>query len=265
MAKELPYFKFEPSEWLEGEIQVCSDKSIVCFANLCSGYWLKLGNINYAFALHKYCKKDASVLQELVDNKIITLNNDKISISFLDKQLNEFKKIREKRTSAANKRWENKEENASALLLECKSNAIREEKIRKKEIKEDEKELSLSLENDFILFWNKYDKKNDFKKCKDKFFKLKQTDIDVILKVVDKYVLSTPEVKFRKNPLTWINGECWKDLIENKTKETVSANGEKIIKFISNVNSTPQFLEESKFLAMKERNLAGGYIYKILP
>jgi hypothetical protein len=264
MAKELPYFKFEPSEWLEGEIQVCSDESIVCFINLCCGYWLKLGNINYAFALHKYCKKDASVLQELLDNKIITLRDDEINISFLDKQLQEFKNISEKRTNAANKRWDNKDVDANALQLQSKSNAIREDKIREEEIKENKKDLSLSLENDFILFWDKFNKKNDHKKCKDKFLKLKQNEINDILKVVDKYVLSTPEVKFRKNPLTWINGECWKDLVSDK-KETVSANGEKIIKYISNVNPTPAFLEESKFLKMQEMNLAGGYIYKILP
>ena len=151
MAKELPYFKFEPSEWLEGEIQVCSDESIVCFINLCSGYWLKLGNINYAFALHKYFKKDASVLKELIDNKIITLNNDKINVSFLDKQLNEFKEISEKRTSAANKRWENKEDNASALQLHSKSNAIREYKIREKEIKENkDKALPFKFFNSLI-------------------------------------------------------------------------------------------------------------------
>jgi hypothetical protein len=262
MAKELPYFKFEPSEWLEGEIQVCSDESIVCFINLCSGYWLKLGNINYAFALHKYCKKNTSVLQELIDNKIITLNNDKINISFLDKQLNEFKEISEKRTSAANKRWENKEDNANALQLQSKSNAIREEKIRQEDIKENKKDLSLTLESDFTIFWNKYNKKNDLKKCKDKFFKLKQNEIENILKVLDKYVLSTPDVKFRKNPLTWLNGECWKDLIESK--ETISNSNEKIIRFTSNVNSTPQEMEESKFLAMQERNLSGGYIYKII-
>jgi hypothetical protein len=162
MAKELPYFKFEPSEWLEGEIQVCSDESIVCFINLCSGYWLKLGNINYAFALHKYCKKDASVLQELIDSKILSLIDDKISISFLDKQLNEFKEISEKRTSAANKRWENKEENASAMQVHFKSNAIREDKSREKEIKEKRivKKFSPPLLQDVILYFteNEYSK-----------------------------------------------------------------------------------------------------------
>lgn len=162
MAKELPYFKFEPSEWLEGEIQVCSDEAIVCFINLCSGYWLKLGNINYAFALHKYCKKDASVLNELINNKIITLQNDEINISFLDKQLQEFKNISEKRTNAANKRWDNKEDDANALQLQSKSNAIREEKRREKEIKEKKvvKKFSPPLLQDVIDYFTE----NDFSK-----------------------------------------------------------------------------------------------------
>lgn len=127
------------------------------------------------------------------------------------------------------------------------------------EIKENK---SLTLESDFVIFWNKYNKKNDFKKCKDKFLKLKANEIENILKVLDKYILSTPDVKFRKNPLTWLNGECWKDLIESK--DVLSISNENIIRFISNVNSTPQEMEESKFLAMQERNLAGGYIYKII-
>jgi hypothetical protein len=134
MAKELPFFKFEPSEWLEGEIQVCSDIAVVCFINLCSGYWLKLGCISYAFALQKYCNRNKDALQELINNKIITIIDDKICINFLDKQLNEFKNVSEKRTEAANKRWGNKGKNAIALQLECKSNAIREDKIREDNI-----------------------------------------------------------------------------------------------------------------------------------
>jgi hypothetical protein len=134
MAKELPFFKFEPSEWLEGEIQVCSDIAVVCFINLCSGYWLKLGCISYAFALQKYCNRNKDALQELINNKIITIIDDKICINFLDKQLNEFKNVSEKRTEAANKRWGNKGKDAIALQLECKSNAIREDKIREDNI-----------------------------------------------------------------------------------------------------------------------------------
>lgn len=138
MAKELPYYKFEPSEWLEGEIQICSDAAIVCFTNLCSGYWLKLGSMSYAFALHKYMRKDANLMQELINSNVIAVQEDEISINFLDKQLKEFKVVSDKRSFAAKKRWSkntvNQDVNANALQVYSKSNAIREEKIREDKI-----------------------------------------------------------------------------------------------------------------------------------
>jgi hypothetical protein len=76
----------------------------------------------------------------------------------------------------------------------------------------DKNNISLSLENDFLKFWNIYNKKNDSKRCKDKFIKLPKKDIDKILEVVSDYVNLTPDVKFRKNPLTWLNGKCWNDI-----------------------------------------------------
>lgn len=130
MAKELPYYKHEPSEWLEGEIQVCSDEAIVCFTNLCSGYWLKLGSMTYAFALQKYCRRNPIILQELIQAGVIDKNGDNIIIKFLDKQLNEFNDLSGKRSKAAQKRWSN----ANALQVESKSNAIREDKRREKNI-----------------------------------------------------------------------------------------------------------------------------------
>ena len=126
MAKELPYYKHEPSEWLEGEIQVCSDAAIVCFTNLRDGYWLKLGCISYAFALQKYCRRNANILQELIVAGMVDRNGDEIRIKFLDKQLSEFNDLRGKRSSAAKKRWAD----ANALQVQSKSNAIREDKRR---------------------------------------------------------------------------------------------------------------------------------------
>lgn len=170
MAKELPYFKFEPSEWLEGQIQICRDITIVCFSNLCSGYWLKLGCMSYAFALHKYCRKDTSVIQELITNGIIELDGEEININFLDIQLEEFKGISEKRSKAAKKRWkrttDNQGVNASALRVDSKSNAIREDKIREKKRKEEKSTMSetkVSLEIDFkklLIFFNSTTNKN---------------------------------------------------------------------------------------------------------
>ena len=148
MAKELPYFKFEASEWLEGNIQMCSYEAIVCFLNLCSGYWIKLGCISYAFALHKYCNRNASVLQELKNNGVIDIINDQIIIKFLDLQLKEVKEVSEKRRKAAEKRW-NSKKYASALQVQSKSNAIREDKKR------EDNNTIYNREIDFLKDWKK--------------------------------------------------------------------------------------------------------------
>ena len=172
MAKELPYFKFEPSEWLEGEIQIISDTAIVCFINLCSGYWLKLGCISYAFALHKYCRKDRGVLQELISNNIIQVVDDEIRISFLDNQFEEFKGISEKRSNAAKKRWrkniDNQQVNASAMQLDSKSNAIREDKSKEDKSKIEKSiipETKVSLDIDFDKLLDFFNKTTN-KKCR---------------------------------------------------------------------------------------------------
>lgn len=73
----------------------------------------------------------------------------------------------------------------------------------------------LSLESDFIEFWNMYNKKVDSKKCKDKFFKLSKQDIEKIKTVLPTYINDTHDVQYRKNPLTWLNGKCWNDIEVN--------------------------------------------------
>lgn len=96
--------------------------------------------------------------------------------------------------------------------------------INNKQINNITEEQSLSLELEFNNFWNIYDKKVDAKKCKDKFLKLNDTERAIIFKVVKNYVDSTPDIKFRKNPLTWINGKCWNDDIEDTNIHTVPRN-----------------------------------------
>lgn len=74
--------------------------------------------------------------------------------------------------------------------------------------KNDKKEIR---QQQFEVFWNSYNKKTDKTKCLSKFEKMSDSDVKDILNSVGKYVQSTPDVKFRKNPLTWLNGRCWED------------------------------------------------------
>jgi len=67
----------------------------------------------------------------------------------------------------------------------------------------------------FTDFWKVYDKSVDRKKCLEKFVKLPEKDIELILEVLPIYITETKDKKFRKNPLTWLNGNCWLDIDKN--------------------------------------------------
>ena len=76
-----------------------------------------------------------------------------------------------------------------------------------KEDKED-KEYSIAQ---FPFFWDAYGKKVDREKCFKKFKTLKRDEIEAIKRTLTAYLESTPEIQFRKNPLTYLNGKCWND------------------------------------------------------
>lgn len=68
----------------------------------------------------------------------------------------------------------------------------------------------------FLGFWNVYNKKIDKKKVESKWAKLKVSDKELILLKLPAYIKSTPDIKYRKNPLTYLNGESWNDEIAFK-------------------------------------------------
>lgn len=148
MAKELPYFKFEPSLWDSGKIQMCSYETQGLFINICALYWTRLGDLPEKLVFHKLCKGNANALQELFEEEVLHIENGKISIKFLDEQIEEFTTISKERSLSAQKRWSKKDEkptdtekktslietesnyDAKAMQMHSKSNAIREDKIR---------------------------------------------------------------------------------------------------------------------------------------
>lgn len=127
MAKELPYFKFEPSEWDNGNIQMCSFNTRAMFIELCCIYWIRVGDLPYALALQKVCGGNQAPLIELKKHQIIKVEDDLINIKFLDEQLESFTETRAKNSASARKRWGG---NASAMRAHSEGNAIREEKKR---------------------------------------------------------------------------------------------------------------------------------------
>lgn len=126
----LAFFKFEPSAWEAGNIQLCTRDAKGLFIDLCSLYWMRLGELPYAFALQKLCNGNASNLEVLMHHQIFSIDNGNIVIEFLDNQLKEFQDTSGKRREAAEKRWKKSNSNANAMHLDISSNAIRQEKTR---------------------------------------------------------------------------------------------------------------------------------------
>ena len=65
----------------------------------------------------------------------------------------------------------------------------------------------------FEKFWSMYDKKRKRPACEKKWLNLKDEQREAVLKHVPLYVASTPDKQYRKDPLTYLNGECWNDEI----------------------------------------------------
>ena len=63
----------------------------------------------------------------------------------------------------------------------------------------------------FEKFWSMYNKKVGTKDAKTKFLKLSQKDIDKIFITLPHYLKSTPDIKFRKHPVTYLNQRTWED------------------------------------------------------
>lgn len=91
----------------------------------------------------------------------------------------------------------------------------------------------------FDDFWNKFDKKVDKSKCEKKWSRLTEEEQNAALVSVDSYVETTPNKKYRKNPLTWLNGKCWND-------EDDFSNLEKIRKAVNMLAISKEVKLESK-------------------
>ena len=143
MAKELPYFKFEPNQWENGNIQMLSREDKGLFIDLCSMYWSRLGDVPLKLATQKLCAGNATALNSLCDEKIIEISDGNIFIKFLSEQLNEFEDMSKQNSKNAKEGWqkrrkqkEESERNATALNSQSENDAIREEEMRGEKIKE---------------------------------------------------------------------------------------------------------------------------------
>ena len=148
-------------------------------------------------------------LNPITDNRIIEISFEPIKRQ-LKRDLKKYVDTCTQNKENISKRWNKKD---TTEYDDIQPNTNDTDKIRKDKIRKD-------INNEFDIFWDLYNKKIDKTKCIKKWRLLKDEEKEKIVKVLDSYVKSTPDVKFRKNPLTWLNGKCWDDeiIIQNPKK-----------------------------------------------
>lgn len=149
MAKELPYFKFEPNQWDNGNIQMLNRNDKGLFIDLCSMYWSRVGDVPLKLAVQKLCGGNATALDSLIQDKIITVIDGSISIEFLNEQLSEFEDTSKQNSKNARLGWEKRRKNATASNPQSESDAIREEKRREEERRREKEGVFMSVNKIF--------------------------------------------------------------------------------------------------------------------
>jgi hypothetical protein len=138
MAKELPYFKFEPAEYLTKDISFCSLAAQGLFINLCSYYWQRECKLTKDQFLRRF--KNELEFNELLNEGVFNVSNDGfISIKFLNIQYelatnksltNSENGSKGGRPKKAKINPNESEIKANGKPIESESKGIREEEIR---------------------------------------------------------------------------------------------------------------------------------------
>ena len=109
----------------------------------------------------------------------------------------------------------------------------------------------------FDEFWNTYDKKKETGRSEKKWSSLTDNERELIMNHIPAYVQSTPDKKYRKNPMTYLNGKCWLDEIDqpqpNQNQSQSSCQGN------TNANNQPVNSQHQQF----DTSTTAGYAAKL--
>jgi hypothetical protein len=101
MSKELPFFKFNATEWITGNISYESFEMQGAFISVCAEYWNRNNNLTIDEA--KLRLRNASIVDLLIEKNYLKTKKNKIVISFLDKEREDIESKRLKLSESGRK------------------------------------------------------------------------------------------------------------------------------------------------------------------
>jgi len=101
MSKELPFFKFNATEWITGNISYESFELQGAFISVCAEYWNRNNNLTIDEA--KLRLRHATIVDLLIEKNYLKTKKNKIVITFLDKEREEIESKRLKLSESGRK------------------------------------------------------------------------------------------------------------------------------------------------------------------
>lgn len=163
MSKELPYFRFMVTEWLNDDISLENYEVKGVFADICAYYWFKDCSITQAMLQKKFSNAE-TLIKNLFSNGIIKTKQDSdfIEIKFLNEQFDQLSESRKRRQNAGAKGGKQRSSNAKAKLKQSKvykeknknkNNIEERETIFLSEVWQYKEQYSEEMLKAFINYW----------------------------------------------------------------------------------------------------------------
>ena len=134
MSKRLPYFQFEPAEYITKDIQFCSYAAQGVFINICAIYWQRDCVLTLEQVRRRF--KEDKLIDELISEGVFSIVDENIVIGFLDSQhdyatVKSVKNSKNGKLGGRPKKPTKSETKPNALINESqtKGNKIREDNI----------------------------------------------------------------------------------------------------------------------------------------
>lgn len=168
----------------------------------------------------------ANVLQEFFD-----LTDDGYMNDRAEQEIAKYQEKSDKARKSANARWKNKPSKPSSVKHGCEriasaKQAQSEGNANHKPLTTNHKPLT-NINISFDEFWDLYDyKKGKKDKVERKWNSLKDSERIAIMDNIPAYKLSTPDKRFRKQPMVYLNNEAWLDeIVQSKTNQQTNYQG----------------------------------------
>ena len=159
-------------------------------------------------AMQMHCT-DVKVNGVLMNFGLFTIDSGEFWSERLQNHLELRLKLSESGKTGANNRWGNR-------VAIGEGNA-KERKEKENKVKESKVNI---IDDKFEEWWFNYDKKTGKEKAYNKWKILLPQEKDLALSVVHKYVQSTPDKQWRKDPTTYLNNKSFNDEIIERTIST---------------------------------------------